>query len=281
MKRRFFLTIAVALFFNSTLAASSQRTVEQRAQEHLAATQSWMNAIETVAKRSGHAQAIDLSTWMKDRAVIAMPNGPEAGLLQPQKQNRLLLISLLPGDEDEDDYWADHMRDNGFLARCELTTRTILFKDLPFNVNSKGHIGLHKLYHARHHAFLGRQPTIRDEHPAAHLQKEVEAHEFEISVAVANGGKRYEDLIASFQMSIKEELKRNNWTLGKVVPFGEPYWPQVGNIFGKAETQRERNHQMIQLRMAAYFRLLEEEYAGDVGKGKRDFIWAMNQLKRK
>lgn len=267
---------AIVLFFLSSYSvAYSHDSLTGRVNAHRQAVQTWVKAVKNTAIRSDDPEAIYLSNWMIQRKVAGMPDGDGAADLEPLKPDRLLLIPLLPGDEKQGGEWSDIMAQHT-LAEANVVLSVIYIKSRNFTEVDQGIIGLHELYHVCYQKMDAA--AIPDAGTLAKAKIELPAWELEFRIIRKIGGQAYADLLARRKAWIIAEMAKNNQQLGRWIPWGGPYYPELSSIFGPPLSQKEREYRMVKLTEAAYFSLLEEEYNGDIKLKKAQVIQAIGRL---
>lgn len=222
---------------------------------------SWLTHAEKVAKATRNPQALFIVERLRENAVIAVPDSRDGKrairFLESAKRDKpWFAFVLLRKGAMLPHAWEKYQTISAIAVYIP-DIRAIVIRDVPMSPTWKGIILLHEGDHAM--ATTSRPYNWQD--PWLYSVAERDTHTFENQIAAALGGEKYRKLL-------EQEVKRVH--AGMIQMQGAKSWPsrtdyhqELDVVFGRAESQLERDVRETHLWIHAIFVAMEETYPQD------------------
>lgn len=260
---------ASTLATNPPPRAPLEDSPENIAKRVLAGNQ-WFTAMKALATSINDTEVNTVVAFFTNHASVSLPHSAGVQTISRAKEGpAFYFIPLLSGDERKSAEWKKQATDKRSVARFLPDMKTLItHEDEPTSPLWKSVILLHETRHA--YAFLTRPYNWRDE--KLYCYEERDTHEFQNRVVSALGGTSYKTLLEEEVERIKKELAQTGKLVGMNFPNRIPYREEQEAIFGKAESQLEKDYRETSLWIHAHFTLIEREFKGDVTDRKALFL---------
>ncbi len=237
----------------------------------------WIADAQQVANRVHDQQADMVIDLLRQHSFTCMPSKSGIMVLETPPANKpfVYFVAIMPHEKMPNAVWNEVATSEDFAANFFYDTDTIVVRETQrCSPTWRGIILLHEGDHAD--CMLFKPYNAHDLGLLSRAERDT--HEFENRLLSSLGGPAYAKVLDNEVARLRTEVIRHGG-MDNIIPPRTEYNSQLDRIFGKAQSQFERDVRQSHVWIHALFTLIDRDFKGDVESQKAKVMYTIYRSK--